>query len=332
MVTAFENTKKILKNVKPSMAYDGSDFSMWQKNAREKLSELLGMDKFTKVPAELEIEYDTKIENAREIRFTYKSEDGYRVPCHLFIPFGVEKPPVIITLQGHSKGMHVSMSRTRYEGEKDTSASGDRDFCVRATKEGFASIAMEQRNFGECGGNNNGPDCQPSTMAALLMGRTTLGERVWDIMRLIDVLEGEFSDIVDINNICCMGNSGGGTATAYAAALEDRIKLAMPSCAMCTYRDSIGAMWHCTCNFVPHIAEYFDMGDLLAMAYPKYYVQVNGEKDPIFPIEGAKEVFEKGKAAYEKMGEGGRCVHVIGDGEHRFYADPAWPWVHKFIK
>ncbi len=330
MATAFENTKKILSTVEPSMAYNGGDIISWQKNAKEKLSQLLGMDKFTKVLPELEIEYDTRLENAREIRFTYQSEDGYRVPCHLFVPIGVEKPPVIITLQGHSKGMHVSMARTKYEGETGKD-DGDRDFCVRATKEGFASIAMEQRNFGECGGDKDGPHCQESSMAALLMGRTTLGERVWDIMRLIDVLESDFSELVDINNVCCMGNSGGGTATAYVCALEDRIKLAMPSCAMCTYKDSIGAMYHCTCNYVPHIAEYFDMGDLLAMAYPKYYVQVNGDTDPIFPLFGAKEVFEKGKKAYESMEMGERCVHVIGNGGHRFYADNSWPYVHKFI-
>jgi dienelactone hydrolase len=330
MTTAFENTKKILSEVKPSMAYDGGNLRLWQNTARQKLSELLGMDKFTKVAPELEIEYETEIDWAREIRFTYRSEEGYRVPCHLFLPKNVEKPPVIITLQGHSKGMHVSMARVKYEGESGKD-DGDRDFCVRAVKEGYAAIAMEQRNFGECGGDKDGPHCQESSMAALLMGRTTLGERVWDIMRLIDVLESDFSDKINIEKICCMGNSGGGTATAYVAALEDRIKLAMPSCAMCTYRDSIGAMWHCTCNYVPHIAEYFDMGDLLAMSYPKYYVQVNGNADPIFPIAGAKEVFEKGKEAYKKMNAEDRCVHVIGNGEHRFYADDSWPHVHKFM-
>ena len=330
MTTAFENTKKILKTVKPSMAYSGGDVVSWQKSAKEKLSELLGMGKFTKVLPATEIEYDKEIDWAREIRFTYLSEEGYRVPCHLFLPKNVNNPPVVITLQGHSKGMHVSMARTKYEGETGKD-DGDRDFCVRATKEGFASIAVEQRNFGECGGDENGPRCQESSMAALLMGRTTLGERVWDIMRLIDVIESDFSELVDINNICCMGNSGGGTATVYAAALEDRIKLAMPSCAMCTFKDSIGAMLHCTCNYVPHIAEYFDMGDLMAMAYPKYYIQVNGADDPIFPLTGAKEVFEKGKAVYDKMGEGDKCQHVIGNGSHRFYADDSWPYVHKFI-
>ena len=328
MKTAFEHSKKLIQDTKPSMAFAGGDFAAWRKAAREKLSELLGMDKFTAVAPETEIEFEKKIDGATEIRFTYQSEAGYRVPCHLLLPDGVENPPVIITLQGHSKGMHISLGRTIYPGE---AVAGDRDFCVRAVKEGFAAIAMEQRNFGECGGNEKGPQCQESTMTALLMGRTTIGERVWDIQRLIDVLENEFADRIDAGCISLMGNSGGGTATAYAAALEDRLVLAMPSCAMCTYKDSIGAMKHCTCNYVPHIAEYFDMGDLLAMAYPKFYIQVNGKEDNIFPLFGAKAVFKAGQDAYGTQGDAWKCSHVIGEEGHRFYADPAWPIVHKYL-
>ena len=328
MKTAFDLSKELIQSCKPSMAFNGGDFAAWRKEARAKLAELLGMDKFTAVSPETEIEFEKKIDGATEIRFTYQSESGYRVPCHLLLPDGVENPPVVITLQGHSKGMHISLGRTLYAGE---AVAGDRDFCVRAVKEGFAAIAMEQRNFGECGGTDKGPQCQESTMTALLMGRTTIGERVWDIQRLIDVLENEFSERIDAKCISLMGNSGGGTATAYAAALEDRLVLAMPSCAMCTYKDSIGAMKHCTCNYVPRIAEYFDMGDLLAMAYPKFYIQVNGAEDNIFPLFGAKAVFKAGRDAYETQGDGWKCSHVIGEEGHRFYADPAWPIVHKYL-
>ncbi len=330
MIAAIDYSRKKLRETVPQMAFNGGDLIAWQKEARAKLRELIGMDKYVKVAPEFEIDFDTEIENAREIRFTFLSEEGYRVPCHLFIPFGVEKPPVMIGLQGHSKGMHVSMRRTRYEGEEPL-LEGDRDFCVRAIKEGYAAVALEQRNFGECGGRPVGPDCTESALVGMLAGRTTVGERVWDVMCLIDVLESEFSELLDLDKICCMGNSGGGTATAYIAALEDRVKLAMPSAAMCTYRDSIGAVFHCPCNYVPHIAEYFDMGDLMAMSYPKYYIQVNGKDDRIFPLFGAKEVFEKGRLAYESMNAADRCVHVIGDGGHRFYADDSWPHVHKFM-
>lgn len=331
MKTAFENSKELIQKVVPSMAYKGENIEAWKKASKEKLSELLGMDKFTSVPLELNIEYEKKLENATEIRFTFQSEEDYRVPCHLLIPDGVENPPVIICLQGHSKGMHISIGQPKYPGDEESIKGGDRDFCVRAVKEGYAAIALEQRNFGECGGDEKGPHCGESSMTALLMGRTTIGERVWDVSRLIDVLYESFSDKLDLDNICCMGNSGGGTVTAYIAALEERIVLAMPSCAMCTYKDSIGAMFHCYCNYVPHIAEYFDMGDLMAMAYPKYFVQVSGKEDFIFPIKYAKEVFEHGKKAYADAGKEDRCVFIEGNGGHRFYADDAWPFVHKFI-
>lgn len=331
MKTAYEHHKELIQKVTPSMSCDVSSFREWQIWARNKLSQLLGMDKFEKVDLDLNIEYQTKLDGATEIRFTYQSEAGYRVPCHMLLPDGIEKPPVMICLQGHSKGMHISLGRPKFEGDKNTINGGDRDFCVQAVKEGFAAIALEQRNFGECGGDENGPRCLDASMVALLMGRTTIGERVWDVSRLIDVIQSQFHDVVNADTICCMGNSGGGTATAYVAALEDRITLAMPSCAMCTFKDSIGAMSHCSCNYVPHIAEYFDMDDLMAMAYPKFYVQVSGKDDNIFPLFAAEKVFEKGKRAYDAFGEGYRCTLIRGNGGHRFYAADSWPVVHKYL-
>jgi len=331
MKTAYEHNKAEIQKIVPSMSYDGGDYDSWKKEAREKLSLLLGMEKFNKVAPNLEIEYEETKDGVKEIRFTFESEAGYRVPCHLVLPTNVDKPPVMICLQGHSTGMHISLGKPKFEGDEASISGGDRDFCVRAVKEGFAAIALEQRNFGESGGSKGGPQCFESSLTALIMGRTTIGERVWDIMRLIDVIESDFSDVVDTNTICCMGNSGGGTATAYIAALEDRIVLAMPSCAMCTYKDSIGAMNHCSCNYVPNIALYFDMDDLMAMACPKYFIQVSGAEDGIFPFAHAEEVFNKGLKAYENKGFAQRCTLIRGNGGHRFYADDAWPVVHKYI-
>ncbi len=332
MKTSYEFNIEKAQKVKPSFSYEGSNFLEWQSNARAKLVELIGLDRFEKTEPKIEIEYQKKIDSASEIRFTFESEEGYRVPCHLLLPDSVDNPPVMICLQGHSTGMHISLGRAKYEGDEQTIKGGDRDFCIRAIKEGYAAVALEQRNFGECGRHAGSVDCVHPKLIASLYGRTTIGERVWDVQRLIDVLETEFSDKVDTKNICLMGNSGGGTATAYTAALEDRIVLAMPSCAICTFKDSIGAMEHCACNFVPNIANYFDMNDLISMAYPKYYVQVNGNLDNIFPIEPAKQVFEKGKSAYEDMGKADKVALVIGEEGHRFYADKSWAVVHKFIK
>ena len=149
MKSACEFNTEMIRKIKPSMSYDGKNLLEWQKEARKKLIELIGLDQFEKTEPKLEIEYEKKIEGATEIRFTFESEEGYRVPCHLLLPDGIENPPVIICLQGHSTGMHISLGREIYENDaKNFDVDGD--FCIRAVKEGFAAIALEQRNFGEC--------------------------------------------------------------------------------------------------------------------------------------------------------------------------------------
>ena len=73
------------------------------------------------------------------------------------------------------------------------------------------------------------------------------------------------------------------------------------------------------------------MNDLLAMAYPKYYIQVSGIEDSIFPLAGAEYAFNKGKKIYESNNLAGRCTLIKGNGGHRFYADDSWPVVHEYL-
>ena len=96
---------------------------------------------------------------------------------------------------------------------------------------------------------------------------------------------------MDLEDITLVGTSGGGTATYYSACYDERIKTALPTCALSTYRDSIGAMWHCTCNYIPKMAQYFDMGELATLIAPRKLIVCVGEIDPIFPLSGTKEVY-----------------------------------------
>ena len=330
----------LLDKIAPEMRWDGkSHLPEWQKSARAKLSAILGLDEIAKcaVKPTVEIEYDKYSEDldCREIRFRVNTEEDVWVPCHLCVPKDAKGAlPVVIALQGHSRGMHISLGRPKFPGDEQSCHGGDRDFVARALKEGVCGIAVEQRAFGENGGNpeNSNPDCREPAMRAVLMGRTLVGERVWDVMRLIDALGEFFSDIVDVEKVICLGNSGGGTATVYATAVDERIKIGVPSCAVCRYADSIGAMLHCECNYVPYIAKYFDMGDLCALAAPRNLIVVSGITDGIFPIEGAKACVDVGRKAFSAYGREQAIVHVIGDGGHRFYADDSWPHIRKALE
>jgi len=321
----FEYIHNMAMNAVPSMRWDGVEpLCEWQARAKEKLAGLLGLDKMVPTGKNVVIDFDREEENWREIRFRFESEPGYFVPCHMCIPKNTEgKLPAVICLQGHSRGMHLSLGRAIYPGDA-ADLGGDRDFCVRAVKEGFIGISLEQRDFGECGGTEKGPQCQNPTLTNLLLGRTTIGERVWDVKRCLDVLTDDFADKINADELYVLGNSGGGTATVYSLALEERFAGGMPSCAVSTFAESIGAMSHCTCNYVPHILEYFDMCELLAMAAPKKLVVVSGKEDPIFPIDGAKRMVAEAAKAYAAAGVPDRIAHAIGGGGHRFYANIAW--------
>ena len=56
MKTAYEFNKELIQKVVPSFSYEGKNLLSWQKEAREKLINLMGLDKFSKVDADLDIE------------------------------------------------------------------------------------------------------------------------------------------------------------------------------------------------------------------------------------------------------------------------------------
>lgn len=331
---SFIHINGIARDKEPSLRYkDSESFSGWQKQSRMLLERILGLDKLTKPEFDsFNVEFETEHEDFKEIRFTFKSEENFTVPCHILLPKNVPAPYVpVICIQGHSKGMHISLGRARYEGDEESINSGDRDFARRAVKEGCAAITMEQRYMGELGGTEYGPDCFSAALAALLYGRTAIGERVWDLTRLTDVLTDHF-DCLDMSRLVTLGNSGGGTTLFYHACLDKRVYCAVPSCSVCTYKDSIAAMEHCCCNYLPRIAEYFDMGDLGGLIAPRCLVVVNGKDDPIFPKSGVDEAMAQIKRLYSAAKVPDNVINVTGDGEHRFYADIAWKEIHRFLK
>jgi len=100
--------------------------------------------------------------------------------------------PFMICLQGHSTGMHQSISVQQMDEGKPFRVEGELDFGLSCMRNGVAALRIEQRSFGERREqkqphvSNHG--CHDATMQALLLGRTMIGERVYDVDRGIDYL------------------------------------------------------------------------------------------------------------------------------------------------
>jgi len=314
----------------PRFRYQGGDIVEWQQKARERLAFRLSLEDMPACDPELEVEYERDEADYHEYRFTFQTEPGYRTAAHLLIPCGTSKPPVMICVQGHSTGMHISLGRPKYERDAHTIA-GDRDYALQALREGYAALVLEQRAFGECGGTEKGPACNLPGSTALILGRSLIGERVNDVMRAIDLLQTEVFP-VDSAHVSITGNSGGGTTCIYAAAMDERIEACMPSCSFCGYLPSIGLQQHCLCNYVPGIARDFDMGDLAAMTAPRVFVAITGKLDETFPVHSAQEQIEIAKNVYRLLGCENRCRLEIGQEGHRYYASLAWPALKEACK
>jgi hypothetical protein len=220
----------------------------------------------------------------------------------------------------------------RDEQERASIAMGERDIAVQAVERGYLTIAPTTRAFGETRTRedkeqDNVNSCRTQLMHDLLVGRTPIGDRVWDISRLIDwALE---TQNVDGERIAVTGNSGGGTVSLFAAACDTRISVAVPSSYFCTFVGSIGSIHHCGCNYVPGILRLGEMYDVAGLVAPRPFCAIAGKDDTIFPIEHVRFAFNRLQRVYEVAGVPDRCALYVGNQGHRYYKDGAWPFIQK---
>ena len=330
-----ENHRYMMSRITPTLAFDDRDVKRWQIRLRRKLRQLVG-----DMPEE-RCELRPRRLWMREVplgtieKITFTSEPYSDVVAYVCLPKGVEPPyTFMICLQGHSTGMHNSIAVQREDETSPLKVEGDRDFGLGCMQRGIAALCIEQRSLGERREQRqkriSPQGCHDATMHALMLGRTLIGERVYDVDRGIDYLASRGD--ADMKSIGVMGNSGGGTISVFSAALLPRIAFSMPSCYFCTFQDSIMAIYHCADNYIPGLLKVAEMSDVMGLFAPKPVVIVAGREDTIFPIKATQRAFRKLQHIYDSYGAKERCHLVVGDGGHRFYANDAWPVMLREIR
>ena len=330
-----ENHKCLMSQMVPSLGYDGGAVSQWQTTLRRKVRQLVGEMPEDRCPLRPRRLWQREHPLGSIEKIVFTSEPFADVPAYICLPREA-KPPYtfMICLQGHSTGMHNSIAVQRDDDTKPLEVEGDRDFGLSCMQRGIAALCIEQRSFGERREQKQQHvathGCHDATMHALMLGRTLIGERVYDVDRGIDYLATRRD--ADMRSIGVMGNSGGGTISVFSAALLPRLAFAMPSCYFCTFRDSVMSIYHCMDNYIPGLLKVAEMSDIMGLFAPKPVVIVAGEGDGIFPIRATRRAFRELQRIYSACGSQSRCHLVVGAGGHRFYADDAWPVMLKEIE
>jgi dienelactone hydrolase len=330
-----EHHRHVMSQIAPSMSYGGGDVRRWQNRLRRKVRRLLGDTPRERCPLRPRRIWKRDHPLGSIEKIAFRSEPYADVLAYVCLPENAAPPyTFVICLQGHSTGMHNSIAVDREDETRTIQVAGDRDFGLGCMRRGLAALCIEQRSFGERRERKQKQvsthGCHDATMHALMLGRTLMGERVYDVDRGIDYL-AERGD-ADMQRIGVMGNSGGGTISVFSAALLPRIAFAMPSCYFCTFRDSIMSIYHCADNYVPGLLKVAEMPDVLGLFAPKPVVAVAGKEDEIFPIAGVRRAFRHLRGIYRAAGAADRCRLVVGAKGHRFYAEDAWPVMLKEVE
>ncbi|MFN2350575.1 MAG: alpha/beta hydrolase family protein, partial [Kiritimatiellia bacterium] len=267
----------------PTLGFAGGDVKQWQSRLRRKLRQLVGDIPKERCPLNPRCIWKRTHPLGTIEKVVFTSEPYADVTAYVCLPKDVRPPhQFFICLQGHSTGMHNSIAVQLEDNTLPHQVKGDRDFGLECMRRGIAALCIEQRAFGERREQKQkriaSNRCHDAAMHALMLGRTLIGERVYDVDRGIDYLATRGD--ANMQSIGVMGNSGGGTISVFSAALLPRIALAMPSCYFCTFKDSLMSIYHCMDNYIPGLLKYAEMPDVMGLFAPKPVVLVAGRDDP----------------------------------------------------
>ncbi|SFL44500.1 Abhydrolase family protein [Halogranum rubrum] len=321
-------------------AYDGETgtaFEAWQTRLREGLQSALGFPAIRErdvSDAALRRHGTTLTEDFERQKWSIQTEQGFRVPFYLLLPATEDPPyPVALTLHGHAEsGKELAVGESPTVGDEERIVDERRDIARQAAERGYAALVPDMRAFGELADPEqpeDGRQCTRLQKNLQLVGRTLVGERVWDALKLIEFVERR--PALDADRLAVTGHSGGGVVALYAAALDERLSPVAPCASVCPFADSLVPIDHCVCNYVPGIRRVGEIWDIAGAIAPRPLRVVAGADDSIFPIDGTERAFERIRAVYRGAGVPDACELHVGDGGHRYYPAGVWPFVRAHL-
>ncbi|HTQ55294.1 MAG TPA: alpha/beta hydrolase family protein [Bryobacteraceae bacterium] len=309
----------------------------WQKRLRVRISALLGG--FPARPGALRPQTleAREFPSYRREKFVFESRPGVSVLGYLLTP-RASRPPhaAMICLPGHGRGVEDIVGIDEHGHDRTDKSGYQHDFAIQVVEHGMAAVAIEQMAFG-CRRDPitrrkglEATACQPAAGAALLLGQTMLGWRAYDVMRTLDWIATRPD--LDAARTGCMGISGGGTVTTFAAALDTRIRAAMVSGYLNTFRDSVMSLSHCIDNYVPGILDWAEMYDVAGLIAPRPLFVESGIKDDIFPIAASKASFARVEKVYQVFDAAALTQQEVFNDVHSFYGVQGLPFLARHLR
>lgn len=313
----------------------GEELLVWQSRMRQLLEALLGFDKMELSSLDPVAEEVTLLPGGiRREHVRIQVEPEVWMPMYLLIPENAGADTrIFLCPPGHNgAGKYTVAGAHEYTEVEEQIRHYHYDYGWQLARLGFVAVCPDCRGFGERReepSDTRNPDtalrgdCYWLAHMGEPLGIPVAGMLVWDLMRAIDYLEerGQWNT----KAVSCLGFSGGGMQTLFLSALDQRVRLAVISGYLYGYRDALLKLnRNCSCNYVPHLWEHLDMGDIASLIPPRPLLVQSCRDDRLNGPRGivnAAEQVEIVRGAYKLLGVPGRLIHEICEGAHQWHGE-----------
>jgi cephalosporin-C deacetylase-like acetyl esterase len=293
------------------------DLFQLQRELRRKLLAMIGELPERKTPLHPLVTGTIQMAGFHIEKLIFESLPGVYVPALLYVPDDTRGPhPAVLVPCGHSAN-----GKVHYQA-----------LCQRLVQHGYVVICWDPVGQGERSqfwdtkaekSRYNLICAEHAVMGnlAYLAGVNLARWEIWDGMRALDYLLTRPE--VDPNRINITGTSGGGFQAAHIAALDDRIKVAAPSCYITALPMRVYNRIFKDPDSDPEqdlygmISNGIDHPGLLLLMYPRPVFIAAAVLD-FFPIEGTHKTFREVADIYGRFNHADRIAMTEGYHEHQY--------------
>ena len=254
-------------------------------------------------------------------KIVFESRPNFPVTGLLYVPDGPagSKYPVILNPHGH--WAHKKMESTVQIRLISQALNGYLAFVIDSPGWSFEGDALVERRY--AGSHLDFPLVEGSA--------NTTAIYVWDQMRALDYLATRPE--ADMTRVGLTGASGGGLATMYEFAADERITCAVPV----VYPSSleINPDNGCPCNHVPGALQIGDRSDIMAIRAPAPLFVIGARQDREFPPAGTQLTGGKLEKIWGLYGAAGATGWQIFEGPHdynKLMREKAMGFFDEFLK
>jgi cephalosporin-C deacetylase-like acetyl esterase len=244
-------------------------------------------------------------------KLAYESLPGFWVTANLYVPANDTGPfPAVLLAPGHE----ATGKQSQYSWGVNFARNGIMALAIDPLGQGERLQYVGSDGKSTIGGSTG--EHGEANIPAMLVGENIARYFINDSMRGIDYLVGRKD--VDANRIGAFGCSGGGTSTAYLAALDDRLKAVGVACYITSFQELLSSATGAqeAEQSIPRFIEQgLDFGDWVEAFAPKPYAIISTTND-MFPFEGARHTYEEARRIYGIHGSEDNLQWITGPGGH----------------